>query len=47
MDVTLALLPWWIIFRSSNSFTALETQLNRLEKREKIGISIAMSMAIL
>ncbi|KAK4446107.1 hypothetical protein QBC34DRAFT_441078 [Podospora aff. communis PSN243] len=44
MDIALAMLPW-IIFRTGDN-PALDSEANRLHRKEKIGISVAMSMAV-
>ncbi|KAK0624349.1 hypothetical protein B0T14DRAFT_454603 [Immersiella caudata] len=45
MDIALGLLPWFI-FRTGGSLTQLDSEKSRLQRKEKIGISVAMSMAV-
>jgi hypothetical protein len=45
MDIVLAVLPW-VIFRSGN-LESSASDLHILHRKEKIGISVAMSMAVL
>jgi len=46
MDIALAMLPW-IIFRNPDNLSTLDLEVNKMRRKEKIGISVAMSMGVL